>query len=109
MEIRGLSLPREELRRELLRRLALMEREVRALGDGAGDPRLQASIEILEEMERELRQGLSDGGDAAGRPMQQQELIELWRRHRREFEKLAAEQRRKHPARSGRRDSGPRW
>ena len=109
MEIGGLPLPREELRRELLRRLALMEREVRALGDGAGDPLLRTSIGILEEMEKALRQGLSRGGDADGRPMQRAEMLELWRRHRREFEKLAAERRRKHSARSGRRDSGPRW
>lgn len=99
----------DELRRELLRRLALMEREVRALGDGRKDPPLLASLEILEEMERELRLRLALGGDPAAWPETRAGIVELWSRHRRVFERLAGERRLKFPARQGQRESGPRW
>ncbi len=107
----GGGLPRQpgELRRDLRRRLALMEREVRALADGSDDPRVLASVVTLEEMERRLRDRLAVDGEPEGWGQWREEIVGLWRRHRQEFERLAARCRRKHTARSGRRESGPRW
>ena len=105
----GLPHSPAELRRELVHRLALAEREVRALAAGIDDVRVMASVAVLEEMEREIKQRLALAGEPAAWSGQRAGIVELWRRHRREFERLAGECRRKHPARSGRRKSGPRW
>lgn len=99
-----------DFRRELLRRLELQEREVRALVE-PGDPHaFQGVVEELRAMEKEIRVRLA-GEETGGPewPERRAEIIGIWRRHRRLFEQLATECHQEHPARPGSRDSGPRW
>ena len=102
------QLPRE-FRVELLRRLELLEREVQALLE-TGDPRLLAeSVQSLRALERQLRKRLAADLGSTEWVKTRTEILVMWRQHRRAFEELATELRRRYEVRPGRRDSGPRW
>ena len=98
-----------ELRRELLRRLVLIEREVRSLAIADMDSPFLESIEALKGMEEELRRRLNGADETDDWNEQRSGILALWKEHRRAFERLAAEGRQRFSARPGRRDLGPRW
>ena len=102
-----------ELRSELLRRLELAEREVRALSaalsNEASDPLFLESIEALRSIEIALQRRLTGDPQLVAQPQQRAEIIALWKKHRRAFEKLAAKHKQRFPARPGSRRMGPRW
>lgn len=105
----GLPWPPKELRRELLRRLELARREVQTLTVVAGHPLLRSSVETLKELEEELKRRLASAREHPDWAQKRMEIIEMWRQHRRAFERLAGECGQRHPARPGWRERGPRW
>ena len=104
-------LPRRaaELRTDLERRLGLLEREVRALIERPDTEPMTKSLAAIREMEQELRRLLAGAEESPAWAEQRAEIVELWRRHRRAFERLATECRTGFLARPGRRQRGPRW
>ena len=105
----GLPWPPGELRSELLRRLELARREVETLIAVAGHPLLRSSVETLKELEEELTRRLASARENPDWAQKRMEIIEMWRQHRRAFERLAGECGQRHPARPGWRERGPRW
>lgn len=107
----GSRLPQtpREFQLELLRRLELVEREVQGLLDtGIARPLLD-SISTLRSMEKDLRERLASEFDSATWVDTRAEIILIWRRHRRAFEKVATECRQRYEVRPGRWKRGPRW
>ena len=98
-----------ELRAHLLRRLALLEREVLALVDWFDSDSTSEALVQLRGMEEKLRRLLEEAEESAGWSGRRAAIVELWWRHRRAFEELATRCRRGYPVRPGQGSRGPRW
>ena len=105
----GLPHAPEAFRRELGRRLDLLDREIRALESEQTMTVLADSADSLRRMRKGVNERLADSLDAATWTETRLEIVGMWRRLRREFERLAAASHRRCPARPGQRERGPRW
>jgi hypothetical protein len=99
----------EEFRRELVRRLDLLDREIGALDCGEIHEAFEASVEPLRRARKEIESRLAAHFEAGLWDDRRMELCRLWQRYRRDFERLAATWQRRHAARPGQREKGPRW
>ena len=105
----GLPQGSREFRVELLRRLELLEREVRALLESGDSRSLAESVQSLRTLEVQLRAQLAADLDSTEWVKTRTEILVVWRRHRRAFEQLATDLRHRYEVRPGRRNRGPRW
>lgn len=104
-----LPVSREEFRRELMRRIELMDREIRGLCAADIDDALAGAVERLSGARRGLEDRLSEGVEVDSWVEARFEIILMWRRYRHEFEHLAVAWQRRHVARTGQRERGPMW
>lgn len=99
----------EAFRAELLRRLELLDREVRSLESGDSHDAFVHAIAPLGETRKELVKLLFQPSETDSWPSARVEIVELWSRYRREFEQLAAAWQRRYSIRLGQSERGPRW
>lgn len=95
--------------REVLRRLALLDREIRALTPAEADGSVAPPGPALLRLEMVLRVRLraAEQLNAGQWPAARGEIAEMWRRFRTEFERQALLLERSHAARRGPEEEGP--
>ena len=98
----------EEFRVELMRRVALLDREIRALDLGDSPDGSAGAGRLLGSSREELSELLAALGTSESWFDSRAEIIVVWRRCRHEFEQLAAEWQRQHAVRQVQLARGPR-
>ena len=94
---------------ELMRRVELLDREIRALDLGDSSDGSAGAGELLGSLRKELSELLSGVETTESWSESRVEIIVVWRRYRHEFEQLAAARQRRHAVGHGQWERGPRW
>lgn len=99
----------EAFRAELLRRLELLDRDVRALESGESSDSFARAGEPLGKTRKRLIELLFRPTAPETWFEAREELVDLWSRYRMEFEELAGTWQRRHSVPTGQSKRGPRW